>query len=973
MSSSEPATPARSQGGPHERVTPREEDGAGGQPDRAAQKAMVRARMFGTAAATIGRYAILEVLGAGGMGTVYACFDDQLDRRVALKLVQGAATEEARLRMLREARVMAKLSHPNVVPVFEVGEHLGRMYVAMEYVRGSTLRRWQSDPERTWAEVLDAYHQAGRGLAAAHAQGLVHRDFKPHNAMVGEDERVRVLDFGLATRPEDIAESSSLPLPDVGPPPLDTGLTETGRVLGTPAYMAPEQAAGEAVDPRSDQYAFCVALWEGLYGARPSPDDAPTPADAPAGLPPTLAPVLSRGLSTRPEDRWPSMDALLDALDTASRPAHDARPHQRRAVWLMAGGGALLAAALVGQQQLDQVRARGCRAETAERSTALWNDDTRTSVEAGLRATDRAFATVTAERTAQWLDTYVGDWRDAHTEACLAARVDQAVSNEQDARVQWCLQERALAFESTVARLANADAAVATNAVSAVSNLPDVGVCRDADALKRLPAPPSGDAREAIAQIRSDLVRASTLVAVGQHDAGLDTAREAADQAQTLGDPPLIASASLTTAKAHHAAGALEDAERDFTNAYFLAIDAADLRTAGLAATALVSLVGVELARPHEGLVWVRHAQAAWDALELPEDDLMVVKSVVAHAQVLSGNKGPNHAKPLYERVYAIREAQLGPDHPLVASSLHNLAAVLVKLGSFAEATTLQTRGLAINEHAFGPDHPVIASDLNTLAVAAASVGDFAGARTLWTRALGIRERALGPTHPDLATAMDSLGALHGLLKEWDQALVLLERALAIREVALGPAHPGLSPNLLNLAAMYVEHDRRDDARAALERAVAILDAAPGASVMDHAELLGNLGVMLREDGDWQRAKAQHARAIALLEAAVAPDHPVLAREQGRLAAALAEGGELIAATKHANRALKIFAGHDGDQEGEFQTRFLAADLAVRTGADRDEPRQRVVALKAELQDNKLSSAQALLVRVDAWLAVHAP
>ena len=162
MSSSDPVTPAQTVGAADERATRGHGAAAVEQAaNLAAQKAMVRARMFGTATAKIGRYAILDVLGAGGMGTVYACFDDQLDRRVALKLVKGAATQEARGRMLREAQALAKLSHPNVVPVFEVGEHLGRVYIAMEYVRGSTLQRWQADEARDWADVFDAYLQAG--------------------------------------------------------------------------------------------------------------------------------------------------------------------------------------------------------------------------------------------------------------------------------------------------------------------------------------------------------------------------------------------------------------------------------------------------------------------------------------------------------------------------------------------------------------------------------------------------------------------------------------------------------------------------------------------------------------------------------------------------------------------------------------------------------------------------------------------
>ncbi|HET6585525.1 MAG TPA: serine/threonine-protein kinase, partial [Nannocystaceae bacterium] len=223
--------------------------------------------------ARVGRYVLLERIGMGGMGIVYAAFDPELDRRVALKLLRGSAGEaRADLRLLREARALAKLTHPNVVPVFDVGSAAGRPYVAMEFVEGQTLTRWLAARPRSQAEILRVFGEAGRGLAAAHAIGIVHRDFKPDNVLLGgsgDDGRVpaivRVGDFGLArpvTATSSRTSADAIALPSDADEPLDASpLTRVGLVLGTPSYMAPEQHRGEDATPATDQYALCVSLY----------------------------------------------------------------------------------------------------------------------------------------------------------------------------------------------------------------------------------------------------------------------------------------------------------------------------------------------------------------------------------------------------------------------------------------------------------------------------------------------------------------------------------------------------------------------------------------------------------------------------------------------------------------------------------------------------------------------------------------
>jgi WD40 repeat protein/predicted Ser/Thr protein kinase len=326
-------------------------------------------KLFGghVASVKIGRFTVVRKLGVGGMGIVYMAYDEQLDRRVAVKLLRSSTSSEARLRFEREAQAMARLSHPNVVAVHEVGTHEGETFVAMEFVDGQDLRAWMSAEPRTWSAIVAAFRQAGEGLVAAHEAGVVHRDFKPDNVLVGNDGRVRVADFGLA---HGFGEALELThgVPEDSQRRLEIELTRTGALMGTPAYMPPEQYAGRRTDARGDQFSFCVALWEALYGQRPFVGKTllelstvihagridPPPIDN--EVPGWLRAILVRGLARDPQDRWPSMRALLDASGA------DPRVRQRRIVTRVAltvGGLALIGALYLASSELGHsARAR---------------------------------------------------------------------------------------------------------------------------------------------------------------------------------------------------------------------------------------------------------------------------------------------------------------------------------------------------------------------------------------------------------------------------------------------------------------------------------------------------------------------------------------------------------------------------------------------------------------------------------------
>ena len=350
-----------------------------GDPAHRRIKALVHASLFKDPgeAPRIGAYQVLKRLGEGGMGVVYAAYDDQLERKVALKLIRSAAMcgPEGRARTLREARALARVSHPNVVHVYQVGEVEDEIFVAMEFLTGPTLQAWLAAQPRAWGEVLAVFRQAGAGLAAAHAQGVVHRDFKPANVIVGDDGRVRVLDFGLAHFSGEAGEAGAPALLAAGGV-MDVLLTQTGAVLGTPAYMAAEQFAGGRGDAKTDQFSFCAALYEGLYGHRPFVGGSlvelalavnqgrMATVTVKREVPGWLHQVVLRGLSPKPEARWPSMAALLVALTP---------PASRRWGRVAAVTGGLSAALLGGFAYVYRMDPAGDPQQMAaqEQATAL--------------------------------------------------------------------------------------------------------------------------------------------------------------------------------------------------------------------------------------------------------------------------------------------------------------------------------------------------------------------------------------------------------------------------------------------------------------------------------------------------------------------------------------------------------------------------------------------------------------------------
>ena len=416
--------------------------------EQARMFASLHERLFGTSeTVTLGRFEMGRRLGAGAMGIVCEARDPDLERKVALKVLRSDALDPAVVdRLMLEARALAKLRHPNVVTVYEVGNDAGNRFIVMDLVEGGTLRKWLAQ-SRPWREVVAMFIQAGRGLEAAHAAGLVHRDFKPDNVLV-EGGQARVVDFGLAA-----GTDLEATMPDVDGLPIsgNVRLTQTGAFVGTPAYMAPEQFSGAAT-PASDQYAFCVALFEALHGARPFVDgpldgldgilDArrdPLPAGAPKDAPSRLRKVIARGLAFRGSDRWPDMHALLRALERAST-----KPWRRPAIVVGAVGMGLAA----GASATAVVSAAPSCDRVADPLRDAWNDTRRARLRSACDDVGLPYAAPTWTRTETILDHYATTWTDARVGVCEATRArpgDEAVLLPAQAD---CLTQQLQAFEA---------------------------------------------------------------------------------------------------------------------------------------------------------------------------------------------------------------------------------------------------------------------------------------------------------------------------------------------------------------------------------------------------------------------------------------------------------------------------------------------------------------------------------------------
>ncbi len=762
----------------------------------------------------LGRYVILDRLGAGGMGVVYSAFDRELDRKVALKLLKGTGDELQRERLLREARAQAKLSHPHVLPVYDVGESGNHVFFTMECVEGLDLRRWLQAERAAgrpppWTRLVELMLAAGEGLAAAHRAGLVHRDFKPQNVLVGTDGRVRVADFGLAR--------AALTPPSGGAP----------EVAGTPGYLAPELLRGADAGAASDQYSFCVALQEVLQGERPGEErELASPASAsrrapPSGpaLPAAVRRVLARGMNPEPAARYPGLEPLLGELQRAL-------PRPWAASWGWAVAGVVLLGIALGAGVFLRERAQLCSG--GERALAgVWGAPERERVRRAFEATGLPFAPEAWRGASEVLDRYAARWMEERGEACRATRL----RGEQPERTfelrMACFDQRLRELKALVGVLTTEAPGVVRNALQASQSLPSLELCSAAQvgsARTLLPQEPA--LKEKVLAAQETLARARAELSAGRFEASLALGKDAWEQARTLAYRPLVAEAGVVLSDVYlrrkegteaepvlkDAVSAAEVSALDFTaaRAWILRFYVAEayLRDSALAAR------------------WAERAEAAVArAGDLPE---LTAELALIRAQVLRAQGRETEAVPLAEKGYRLYVQQLGETDPRALAAMDRLAECLRGIEEHERALKLAREGLALRERALGPRHPDLAGALKNVSLGLSDLGKLKDAEQVARRQLALEEESMGKEHPSLLPVLSTLGVMLARQGEYREAQEVLGRARALFDRA--PKHQAFQKAtvLMALAGLFSQQKKYDEALQFSGEAIDALAAAEG-------------------------------------------------------------------------------------------------------------------------------------------------
>ena len=902
----------------------------------------LKARLLAGDDRKIGRFHVLRLLGEGGMGMVFAGYDEELGRKVAIKLLRTLASEDAvgRARLLREAQTLARLSHPNVVTVYEVGEFGRQVYVAMEFVLGETLQAWLQSGRRSWREVVRVFVEAGRGLAVAHAAGILHRDFKPANVLLGADGRVRVVDFGLALARDAAGGDSEVVATHVRLHGLEAAtrshsrrteeLTAAGSIMGTPAYMAPERFTFERpIDPRSDQFGFCVALFEGLYGARPFPGRAYEDVRAailrgvvveppgPHAVPGWLRKVVLRGLAREPADRFADMDALLAALQ------RDPQRTRNRALAGLAVAGALLA----GGYALARVHAGdvGPCPDARAKLGPVW-DDRRADVERALLATRAVYAADTWTRVAVRVDRHADAWAAVHHDACQAHARGEQSAVLLDLRMA-CLERRRGELAALVARLAAADADTVRAAASAVDDLIPPERCADAAALTAAVPPPEDPAAAVrVAALRERLAEARAAAATAKPAEAATLAAEVVQAAEALGFRPLLAEALAVRGSVALARGEYEPGCRSLEDALWLADTVRDDVLLADTMAELVHILGVRLVRFEEALRWRRHADAV--VARLGEASTGHTALLRAFGVTLATQGRPAAAREQLQRALALDEGSAEPHDGRVIKDLVALGTAEFHAGDPAAARRYHERALALGERIYGPNHPEIARIATNLATAVTALGDLEAAAPLFERALALIDATHGPNSPNSAGTLINLGSLWAMRGQFDRAQPLFERALAILEPTLGPEHP------------------------------------------DVGTVLHNLALVASERGELGKARAYHQRALAIRARNFPPESPQVAESVAQLGALSFREGDLPTAISELERAIAVFVANPEHLRPTSlpEARFTLA-RALRAADQRERAAAEARQAAAEYRAADAAQHAAQLAEIDAWLA----
>ena len=955
------------------------------------------------------RYIVLSRVGAGGMGVVYAAYDPELNRRVALKVLRaaghGGGSEQDRARLLSEAQTLARLAHPNVVAIHDVGVTDGDVFIVMEFVEGPTLGAWLAERRRPFHEILPVFLQAGRGLASAHAMGIVHRDFKPANVVVGRDGRVRVLDFGLAREG----------LPRIAAPSSEgaEGTTMQSVVAGTPAYMAPEQHQGRRADARADQFSFCVALHEALHGVRPFRGDTPAEildsiqrgdilAPHAADIPTWLNEALRRGLSARPEDRHRSLVELLAILE------RDRRVLRRRIGMLVVPLIAAIVAGVAVRASMGPAAELPCQG-APRKLEGVWDTSGRAAVREAFLATGLPYAAGAFDQVAAHLDRRATEWASAHTQACEATRVRGEQTEEQLGQRMVCLERRLADLGALTRALSQADAAVVDNSARAVSDLAPVSDCANLESLSSMdPRPEDTATQEEITRIAGDLSGARAALAVGRYEDGLSRVEPLVKRATETRYGPLEAEARYLRARLLDVLGRDREAEVDYHAAAGAAISSHHDEIVASAWVDLFGILAFDVRRTGEATRVLEYARAALrrrganpellarlavrictrgnalaDAPQIeadcrhaidqverfaPHDPELLAASLQGLAGALRYQGKLADARASVDRAIAVLSDTLGKDHPSALRARRALVLVHQEGGALSEAEAESRSIVESSERNLPPEHPVRLMALFDLGRVLTIRGDHAAALPLFERALEGERRNRGEDAEQAATCLEAMGRAEHMLGRKKEALDHYRRSLAIREKILGADHVVVASTLVLIGIVRQDEGAHEEAISLLGRALEIREKALGPEHPLVATTLDTLGRVYGAIGRLDAAEPLVERSLAINEARLGKEHPSLADALVPLADIHIERHAPRRAIPLLERAISLYVRHPGDPAKLADARYSLAQALVAAGEDR----KRASLLANEARAGYLAAgprSAAVAADVDAWLA----
>ena len=951
---------------------------------------------------TVSRYMVVDMVGAGGMGVVYAAYDPELDRKVALKLLRADATRnraQARRRFVREAKAMAQLAHPNVITVHDAGTADDEAFLTMEFVDGQTLAEWLEGGPRSPEEVVDVFLQAGRGLAAAHDANIVHRDFKPENVLIRRDGRVLVTDFGLARAADMTADSVS----EDDVPETATGsasdlaipLTRTGAILGTPAYMAPEQRFGLAAGAAADQFSFCVAMYEALYGQRPFPGitvheifDAiqrqefrdPAPGTR---VPGRLRRVLLRGLRAKPEQRHASMHALLAEL-------HPPRRTGARVAALVLAAAVVGGAAATLATSDDEYPCMGIDEELDD----VWNESTKTRVKAALVASGSTEAQDMWNRVRNIFDDYTRQWIAMRRESCVAFHIDHTQDERTYDNTTRCLDERRQEIAAALGVVGGLEPGEMPRALGALSIIHPLARCK-VEELDQTPRVPN----EAFREQREALLSVDALWELGRRDEALATARRIAESASTeasrlyadltlarllidTGDPEgeTLMKSVYHRGIENNDSGVVAPAAVNWMNA--LSRDPSRLREAEIVGTTALSITrslnpnGAVEAGIHLGLSRLYSHQGRaqesidellplYEALD-PEDDPYALMDITMQLGVGYHKLGDQErALELQRESLRLAEQLHGERSRQVVLRLTNLAEIESSRGRLTESLRYAKQATAAAIELGDAGLFVIANAVLRAGASHLAMGNLEEALPLIRWGLGLRVNLIGPESNPSAEAAGIHAVALAELGEREAALRELERVLAIQRKVLPPGDRSLTITLNNAGSEALALGDVEKARQ-YHREVLEMRLEHHAPPADLAITLNNLADVELEEGHVRAAIAGYESALVQWKQSSAAGSAYPSWSWQGMGIAKARSGDLDGARVALENALDARKGGAVSRELLGQTRHELAKVEAAAG---NEARARALAdLAKEDVEGEDEAAE-----IAAWIEAGLP